>query len=105
MIDTVTQKVLMVQSKKKKDTFVLPRDNCAEFEDPKTAALRLLNEKAGVTIDSIENQIGTFKDVNKKGRITANHYLYEVHDITFLDNWKDSNKRQRVWVRYAYHES
>lgn len=87
----------MIQSKKKKDVYVLPRDDCKEAEAPKDAALRLLNAKAGVTIDAVDKEIGTFEDVNKKGRLTANHHLYEVHDITFIDNWKNSD-RQRVWV-------
>jgi predicted NUDIX family NTP pyrophosphohydrolase len=88
----------MLQSKKKKDIYVLPRDDCNETEDPKTAALRLLNEKAGISIDTIQKSIGTFEETNKKGRVTANHHFYEVQDITFLENWKNSD-RQREWVR------
>ncbi|KAI7903613.1 uncharacterized protein BX663DRAFT_551308 [Cokeromyces recurvatus] len=102
VIDPATQKILMLESKKKKGTYVLPRDDCKTKpteEHPEQAALRLLHEKAGVSTSYLSARIGSYSQANKKGKITAHHWMYEVHGPTLLKTWPNSN-RQRVWVSY-----
>ncbi|KAL9540179.1 hypothetical protein MBANPS3_009829 [Mucor bainieri] len=102
VIDPATRKVLMLSSRKNKDAYVLPRDDCktdpAE-EHPEKAALRLLNEKAGVAATFLTSRVGSYSESNKKGKVIAHHWMYEVHAPTLLETWPNAD-RQRVWVPY-----
>ncbi|KAI8971220.1 hypothetical protein BDB01DRAFT_811763 [Pilobolus umbonatus] len=92
----------MLAGKKKEGVFVLPRDDCKvdpEEEHPEKAALRVLLEEAGVSADYLTRLIGSFDDTSKKGRVTAQHWMYEVHAPALLDTWSNAD-RERVWVTY-----
>lgn len=97
MIDSANQKILMIESRKNKDVFVLPRDDCHPQEHPEKAAIRLLHDKAGINTNYLSKRVGCFSESNKKGRVVAHHWMYEVHNPKLLDNWPESN-RKRVWV-------
>ncbi|KAI9484115.1 MAG: hypothetical protein EXX96DRAFT_560952 [Benjaminiella poitrasii] len=102
VIDPSTQKILMLESKKKQGTYVLPRDDCKSKpleEHPEKAALRLLHEKAGVSATFLTARVGSYSESNKKGKVIAHHWMYEVHGPTLLQSWPGVN-RQRVWVPY-----
>ncbi|GAN07583.1 hypothetical protein MAM1_0168d07083 [Mucor ambiguus] len=102
VIDPATRKVLMLSSRKNEGAYVLPRDDCktdpAE-EHPEKAALRLLNEKAGVAATFLTSRVGSYSESNKKGKVIAHHWMYEVHAPTLLETWPNAD-RQRVWVPY-----
>ncbi|CEJ03927.1 hypothetical protein RMCBS344292_17900 [Rhizopus microsporus] len=97
VIDSINQKILMIESRKNKDTFVLPRDDCHPQEHPEKAAIRLLHDKAGIDTNYLSKRVGCFSESNKKGRVVAHHWMYEVHNPKLLDNWPESN-RKRVWM-------
>lgn len=89
----------MLGSRKKEGTYVLPRDDCQTEEHPEKAAIRLLHEKAGVTATFLSNRVGTYSETNKKGKVIAQHWMYEANAPLLLETWPESD-RQRVWVRY-----
>ncbi|KAF7731211.1 hypothetical protein EC973_000626 [Apophysomyces ossiformis] len=99
IIDTTTNKVLMLSSRKRANAFVLPRGECQiDLEEtPEKATIRVLLEEAGVSVTSLTQRVGTFTEANKKGKIIAHHWMYEVHNPTLLDTWPGSD-RQRVWI-------
>lgn len=100
VIDPATQKVLMLSSRKKEGAYVLPRDDCQTEpteEHPEKAAIRLLHEKAGVAATFLSSRVGSYAESNKKGRVIAHHWMYEVNAPTLLETWPDAT-RQRVWV-------
>jgi ADP-ribose pyrophosphatase YjhB (NUDIX family) len=97
VIDPATQKVLMLESRKRPGAYVLPRDDCQTEEHPEKAALRLLMDKAGVSTSFLSCRVGSYSESNKKGRVIAHHWMYEVHAPTLLETWPESD-RQRVWV-------
>ncbi|KAI7861532.1 hypothetical protein BDF14DRAFT_1868157 [Spinellus fusiger] len=99
VIDQKTQKILMLRNPKKNNSLRLPRGDClAENEErPENAAMRLLLEKAGVDVGYMTCRIGTYTEANKRGKIIAHHWMYEVHDPTLVDSWPGSEK-ERVWV-------
>ncbi|GAA5807182.1 hypothetical protein MFLAVUS_000536 [Mucor flavus] len=103
VIDPATQKVLMLSSRKKEGAYVLPRDDCQTEpteEHPEKAAIRLLHEKAGVAATFLSSRVGSYAESNKKGRVIAHHWMYEVNAPTLLETWPDAT-RQRVWVPYS----
>ncbi|KAI9365136.1 hypothetical protein BD770DRAFT_377877 [Pilaira anomala] len=102
VIDPATQKVLLLSSKKKEGAYVLPRDDCQTEpteEHPEKAAIRLLHEKAGVAATFLSSRVGSYSESNKKGKVTAHHWMYEVNAPTLLETWPESD-RKRVWVSY-----
>lgn len=102
VIDPATHKVLMLSSRKNEGAYVLPRDDCKTEpveEHPEKAALRLLNEKAGVAATFLSSRVGSYSESNKKGKVIAHHWMYEVHAPTLLETWPNAD-RQRVWVPY-----
>lgn len=90
----------MLGSRKKEGAYVLPRDDCQTEpteEHPEKAAIRLLHEKAGVTASFLSSRVGSYSEANKKGKIIAHHWMYEVNAPTLLETWPDAT-RERVWV-------
>ncbi|KAI8984099.1 hypothetical protein BDF20DRAFT_816830, partial [Mycotypha africana] len=100
VVDPATENVLMLASRKNEGSYVLPRDDCQADEHPEKAAIRLLFEKAGVSTSFLSSRIGSYSESNKKGRVIAHHWMYEVHAPTLLESWP-SKDRQRVWIPYA----
>ncbi|GAA5797831.1 hypothetical protein HPULCUR_003227 [Helicostylum pulchrum] len=106
VIDPATQKVLMLSSRKKEGAYVLPRDDCQTEpteEHPEKAAIRLLHEKAGVAATFLSSRVGSYAESNKKGKVIAHHWMYEVNAPTLLETWPDAT-RQRVWVNFISRE-
>ncbi|KAG0173032.1 hypothetical protein DFQ28_009070 [Apophysomyces sp. BC1034] len=99
IIDSTTKKVLMLSSRKRENALVLPRGECETDtqETPENATIRVLLSEAGVSVSSLTQRVGTFTEANKKGKIIAHHWMYEVHDPTLVDTWAGSD-RKRVWV-------
>jgi ADP-ribose pyrophosphatase YjhB (NUDIX family) len=93
----------MTESRKKQGTYVLPRDDCQTTESteehPEKAAIRLLHDKAGVSTSFLNSRVGSYSESNKKGKVIAHHWMYEVHAPTLLETWPNAD-RQRVWVPY-----
>ncbi|KAI9024273.1 hypothetical protein CLU79DRAFT_746407 [Phycomyces nitens] len=90
----------MLSNPKKDGALRLPRGDCLTDpapEHPEKAAMRILLEKAGVSVDYMTRRIGTYTEANKKGKITAHHWMFEVHNPTLLDTWPESD-RTRSWV-------
>ncbi|KAI9246788.1 hypothetical protein BY458DRAFT_527719 [Sporodiniella umbellata] len=96
-IDTAQKKVLMLSSKKDETAWVMPRDECELEEHPEKAALRILQQKAGLQAKFLSKRIGCFSETNKKGRVVVHHWIYEVHNPTLLDEWPEAS-RKRVWM-------
>lgn len=91
----------MLASRKDENILVLPRDDCNvdQQEHPEKAAIRLLHDKAGIEAHYLAKRLGCFSESNKKGRVVAHHWMYEVHNPILLDDWPESN-RKRVWVSW-----
>lgn len=77
---------------------MLPRGDCNQKDDPAQAALRILFEEAGVFASQVNCCVGTYTDANKKGKIVAHNWMYEVHDALLLETWPSSEQRKREWV-------
>jgi ADP-ribose pyrophosphatase YjhB (NUDIX family) len=101
VIDAATQKVLLLSSRKREGAYVLPRGDCNANPDehPEKAALRILQETAGASATFLTNRVGSYAEANKKGKVVAHHWMYEVHSPVFQNTWPES-ERQRVWVTY-----
>ncbi|KAG1380946.1 hypothetical protein G6F61_003611 [Rhizopus arrhizus] len=101
VIDSNTKKILMLASRKDENILVLPRDDCNvdQQEHPEKAAIRLLHDKAGIEAHYLAKRLGCFSESNKKGRVVAHHWMYEVHNPILLDDWPESN-RKRVWMTH-----
>ncbi|KAI8362664.1 hypothetical protein EDC96DRAFT_444776 [Choanephora cucurbitarum] len=95
VIDSATQKILLLESKKRPGAYVLPRDDCLPDEHPEKAATRLLAEKAGIQTTFLSCRVGSYSETNKKGRITDQHWMYEVNSYSLLPS-----DRQRSWFTY-----
>lgn len=96
----------MLSSRKKEGAYVLPRDDCQTEpteEHPEKAAIRLLHEKAGVAATFLSSRVGSYAESNKKGKVIAHHWMYEVNAPTLLETWPDAT-RQRVWVNFISRE-
>lgn len=99
IVNRSEKKVLMLGSRKDEKVLVVPRDDCQMDEHPEKAAVRILHQKAGVDALFLSKRIGCFSESNKKGRVVAHHWMYEVHNPTLLDQWPESS-RKRVWMTY-----
>jgi ADP-ribose pyrophosphatase YjhB (NUDIX family) len=101
VIDAATQKVLLLSSRKREGAYVLPRGDCNANpeEHPEKAALRILQETAGASATFLTSRVGSYSEANKKGKVVAHHWMYEVHSPVFQNTWPES-ERQRVWVPY-----
>ncbi|KAI8371922.1 hypothetical protein BD560DRAFT_395844 [Blakeslea trispora] len=86
VIDQSTQKILLLESLKRPGAYVLPRDDCLPDEHPEKAAIRLLAEKAGIQTTFLSCRVGSYSETNKKGRITDQHWMYEVHSYNLLES-------------------
>lgn len=99
MIDTTTNKVLMLSSRKSEGSYRLPRGNCDENETPEEAVARVLHDEAGIQVDKVTLRVGTYTEANKKGKIVGHHWIFEVKDPKILDSWPALD-RKRVWVSF-----
>ncbi|GAA5807530.1 hypothetical protein MFLAVUS_000893 [Mucor flavus] len=99
VIDTNTNKVLMLSSRKEEGAYRLPRGNCDENETPEQAVVRVLHDEAGVKVETVGGRVGTYTEANKKGKIVGHHWIFEVSDHVLLDSWPALD-RKRVWFTF-----
>lgn len=97
VIDTENKRVLMVSSRKFENVYRLPKGECDGEETHEEAIIRCLHDESGIKIDKVNRRIGTYTEANKKGRIVAHHWMYEVLDPTLMETWPALD-REREWV-------
>ncbi|KAF9267968.1 hypothetical protein L218DRAFT_1058016 [Marasmius fiardii PR-910] len=88
-------KILVVTSRKRPDSWVLPKGGW-ESSDVKleNAALREAFEEAGVR-GSISRYVTTIPTPS------ATYHFYELDVVSLEQDWLERNERRREWVDYA----
>ncbi|KAG0746913.1 hypothetical protein G6F57_007261 [Rhizopus arrhizus] len=96
-IDVQNQRVLLISSRKNKDAWVLPKGGWEQDETQQHAAQRETWEEAGIK-GTIVRQLGVFEErTNKKRRLKAHHWIFEMHIEEVVKKFPERKKRERRW--------
>ncbi|KAI8888707.1 hypothetical protein K501DRAFT_172461 [Backusella circina FSU 941] len=100
VIDTENKRVLMLSSNKFENVYCLPKGICeTEEETHEEAIIRCLHDEAGLQVEKVNRRIGTYTEANKRGKIVAHHWMYEVLDPTLMESWPALD-REREWFSF-----
>ncbi|RCH79283.1 hypothetical protein CU098_005721 [Rhizopus stolonifer] len=102
-IDIQNGRVLLISSRKNKDAWVLPKGGWEQDETQQHAAQRETWEEAGIK-GTIVKQLGVFEELtNKKRRLKAHHWIFEMHIEEVVKKFPERKKRERRW--FTLHEA
>jgi len=92
-------KVLIVESTRKQNHWVLPKGGWETDEaTAEIAAQREAWEEAGIT-GKVTKNLGKIKDT--RSTYPAIYYFYEMEVEEQLAEWPEKSKRKRQWVTYS----
>ncbi|CAO3693545.1 unnamed protein product [Rhizopus stolonifer] len=95
-VDPVEQKILLISSRKKLGSWVIPKGGWEQDETQEHAALRETWEEAGIK-GRIISHLGVFAERSKKKGIKAQHWIYELEVEKVKKKYPERNKRERQW--------
>ncbi|KAI8878970.1 hypothetical protein K501DRAFT_257622 [Backusella circina FSU 941] len=99
-IDVKNQRILLISSRKNKNTWVVPKGGWEKDETQKHAAQRETWEEAGIK-GTIVQHLGVFEErTAKKNLLKAHHWIYEMHIIELAKKFPEKKKRERRWFSY-----
>ncbi|KAG1444392.1 hypothetical protein G6F56_010317 [Rhizopus delemar] len=96
-LDVMHRRVLLISSRKKKNTWVLPKGGWEKDETQQHAAQRETWEEAGIK-GKIIKPLGVFEEyTKKKHRLKAHHWIFEMHIDEVVKKYPERKKRNRRW--------